>query len=238
LLIFFNQMKRTIEGQNLAKEAYLRVRTDILSGKLPLGSPISRRHLAQALGMSVVPITEALQQLESEGLVESWPRVGTRVRVPTLHDVRGHYVVREALESQAARLFAKSASGEERRQILEMGRALDESYRRSGLGGLSSEEHIRLHEEHFRFHMRVAECSGHDALCQAIERHHILTFNWLYDTAANRTKLPNKHHSSLAEVLSRTDPEKADAAMRVHVMYGSEDLLRSFEPRYLMGPGL
>lgn len=231
-------MKRTAEGQNLSKQAYLRIRTDILSGNLPLGSPISRRQLAQSFGMSVVPITEALQQLESEGLVESWPRVGTRVRVPTLHDVRGHYVVREALESQAARLFAKTASPEERKQIVSMGAALDESYRRSGLGELSPEEHIKLHEEHFRFHMRIAECSGHDALCHAIERHHILTFNWLYDTAANRTKLPAEHHSSLAKVLSQTDPEKADAAMRAHVMYGAEDLLRRFEPRYLMGPGL
>ena len=229
-------MKRTAEGQNLSKQAYLRIRTSILSGSLPLGSPISRRHMAQEFGMSVVPITEALQQLESEGLVESWPRVGTRVRIPTLHDIRGHYVVREALESQPARLFSKTASQEERDELVQMGAALDESYRRSGLGGLSNEEHIKLHEEHFRFHMRIAECSGHDALCQAIERHHILTFNWLYDTAANRTKLPEKHHSLLANVLAETDPEKADAAMRAHVMHGAEDILKRFEPRYLMSP--
>lgn len=231
-------MKRTVEGQNLSKQAYSRIRTGILSGSLPLGSPISRRHLAQTFGMSVVPITEALQQLESEGLVESWPRVGTRVRVPTLHDVRGHYVVREALESQAARLFSRIASPQEREEILQMGAALDESYRRSGLGELSSDEHIQLHEEHFRFHMRIAECSGHNVLCEAIERHHILTFNWLYDTAANRTNLPDKHHSTLAQVLSQSDPEKADAAMRAHVMYGCEDLLRRFDPQHLMSPRL
>ncbi len=117
-----------------------------------------------------------------------------------------------------------------------MGIALDESYRRSGLGGLSNEEHIKLHEEHFRFHMRIAECSGHDALCQAIERHHILTFNWLYDTAANRTKLPEKHHSLLADVLAQSDAQKADSAMRSHVMHGAEEVLKRFEPRYLMSP--
>ena len=230
-------MKRTAEGQNLAKQAYLRLRTSILSGALPLGSPISRRQVAEQFGMSVVPITEALQQLESEGLVESWPRVGTRVRVPTLHDIRGHYVVREALESQAARLFSTSASQEERQQIVDLGAALDESYRRSGLGGLSNDQHIKLHEEHFRFHMRIAECSGHEALCRAIERHHILTFNWLYDTAANRTVLPERHHGLLAGILAEVDPEKADAAMRAHVKHGSEDVLRRFEPRgsFFMG---
>lgn len=227
-------MKRTAEGQNLSNQAYLRLRTDILSGILPLGSPISRRQMAQEFGMSIVPITEALQQLESEGLVESWPRVGTRVRVPTLHDIRGHYVVREALESQAARLFSQTATQHQRQQIIDMGLALDESYRLSGQGGLSNEQHIKLHEEHFRFHMRIAECSGHEALCQAIERHHILTFNWLYDTAAKRIALPDKHHGSLAAVLAESDQDRADAAMRAHVQHGIEDVLQHFEPRALL----
>jgi len=228
-------MKRTSEGHNLSRQAYAQIRTSILSGRLLLGSPISRRKLAEAYGMSVVPVTEALQQLEAEGLVESWPRVGTRVRIPTPHDVRGHYVVREALESQAARLFSRMASDEQRLEIIRLGNALDESYRRSGEETISNDDHILLHEEHFRFHMRIAECSGHGALSQAIERHQILTFNWLYDTAANRLNLPPRHHGSLAEVLAQHDPEKADAAMRAHVMYGCEELIRRFEPRYLVG---
>ena len=185
--------------------------------------------------MSVVPITEALQQLETEGLVESWPRVGTRVRIPSPHDVRGHYVVREALESQAARLFSRMASKEQREEIIRLGNALDENYQRLGNEPISSDKHIQLHEEHFRFHMRIAECSGHNVLSQAIERHQILTFNWLYDTAANRIHLPPRHHGALAEVLAQHDPEKADAAMRTHVMYGCEELVRRFEPRYLVG---
>jgi len=226
-------MKRTSEGQNLALQAYAQIRTSILSGRLPLGSPISRRKLAQSYGMSVVPISEALQQLEAEGLVESWPRVGTRVRIPTPHDVRGHYVVREALESQAARLFARMASDEQREEIIRLGNALDASYRRSGEEPISNDDHIRLHEEHFRFHMRIAESSGHSALSQAVERHQILTFNWLYDTAANRIDLPPRHHGALAEILAQRSPEKADAAMRAHVMYGCEELVRRFEPRYL-----
>ena len=80
--------------------------------------------------------------------------------------------------------------------------------------------------------MRVAECGGYGALCQAIERNQILTFNWLYDTAANRTHFPPNHHSSLAEALSQSDLEKADSAMRTHVIYGCEDLLRALEPLF------
>src|SRR5579875_1457894 len=100
-------MKRSAASISLAKRAYSDIRNAILRGDLPLGCPISRRNLARDLGMSVVPISDALQRLESEGLVESWPRVGTRVKVPTAQDIRGYYVVREALESQSARLFAQ-----------------------------------------------------------------------------------------------------------------------------------
>jgi GntR family transcriptional regulator, rspAB operon transcriptional repressor len=211
---------------SLSQRAYTLIRTAILSGRLSMGTPISRRKLADELGMSVVPVSNALQQLEAEGLVESWPRVGTRVRIPTLQDVRGHYMVREALESQSARLFSQKASPEERKEITQLAKELDSGY---GSGELSAEGAFHLHERHFRFHMRIAECSGYRVLCQAIERNQILTFNWLYDTAANQTKFPADHHRSLAKILCQGDPEKAYSAMRAHVTYGREELLRRFE---------
>src|SRR3569833_2933672 len=105
-------MKRATTSISLSSRAYSEIRSAILSGELALGSPISRRNLARDLGMSVVPVSDALQRLETEGLVESWPRVGTRVRIPTAQDIRGHYVVREALESQSARLFSQKATPE------------------------------------------------------------------------------------------------------------------------------
>src|ERR1700759_220682 len=82
---------------SLAERAYFFIREQILRGELPLGAALSRRQLAQELGMSLVPISEALQRLEGEGLVESKPRVGTRIYMPTPQDIRERYVVREAL---------------------------------------------------------------------------------------------------------------------------------------------
>ena len=182
--------------------------------------------------MSVVPVSDALQRLESEGLVESWPRVGTRVRIPTAQDIRGHYVVREALESQSARLFAQKSTPEERAEIQALARALDEHYQKANGDRLSSEANFDLHRLHQHFHMRVAECGGHPALSKAIERNQILTFNWLYDTATHRNSFPPDHHSRLAEAISEGDPEAADAAMRQHVVYGREELLRTFQMLY------
>src|SRR5215470_5676119 len=84
----------------LADKAYLLIREQILRGRFPPGTVLSRRALAKDLGMSFLPVSEAVQRLESEGLVESRPRVGARVRMPSPDEVSGRYAVRQALESE------------------------------------------------------------------------------------------------------------------------------------------
>src|SRR2546428_576980 len=105
---------------SLSNRAYVSIRDGILRGLFPMGTSLSRRKLAAQLGMSPLPISEALRQLESEGLVESRPRVGTRVRVPTPQDLRDRYIIREALECQSARLFAEKPSAAERSELRTM----------------------------------------------------------------------------------------------------------------------
>lgn len=218
-----------MESASLAETAYATIRDGILRGQRSLGSPLSRRQLAAELNMSVVPVADALQRLESEGLIESRPRVGTRVRVPTAQDIRGHYVVREALESQSARLFAERATAEERDEIKRMAARLDALYAEYAGETRGPEEWFRLHQEHLRFHMRVAECCGYQALCVAIERNQILIFNWLYDTAAGRRNMPPNHHGKLARSLCSQDPLLADKSMRLHVAHGRDEVLATLE---------
>src|SRR5678815_2977146 len=86
-------MKESAEQSSLASEAYSVVRQRILRGDIALGQVISRRKLAAELSMSFLPVSEALLRLEIEGLLESRPRAGTRVRIPSPEDVQGHYAV-------------------------------------------------------------------------------------------------------------------------------------------------
>ena len=110
-------MKESAEQSSLASEAYSVVRQRILRGDIALGQVISRRKLAAELSMSFLPVSEALLRLEIEGLLESRPRAGTRVRIPSPEDVQGHYVVREALEVQAAMRFTQVATAGERSEL-------------------------------------------------------------------------------------------------------------------------
>src|SRR5215475_11789781 len=118
-------MKDSVVPASLASEAYEFVKQRILRGELPMGQVISRRKIAAELGMSFLPVSEALLRLEFEGLLESRPRAGTRVRIPTVEDVEGHFVVREALEVQSARLFASAATAEEKAELLKLAARVD-----------------------------------------------------------------------------------------------------------------
>src|SRR5207253_400070 len=109
------------------------------------------------LGMSVLPVAEALQRLEVEGLVETQARVGTRVRLPTPQDIRGIYIVREALETQSARLFAAKASAADRRMLVEAAERLDALYFQEPKLGTKPNQHLfHIHEVHTAFHIGIA----------------------------------------------------------------------------------
>lgn len=216
---------------SLSEHAYLVIRDRILKGEIPLGAALSRRKLAVELGMSLVPVAEALQRLEGDGLVESRPRVGTRVCLPTASDIRERYEVREALESQAARLFAEKASGREKLELLKMAEHMDALFNRCFASGDRDRDFLyEVHSYHLQLHLRIAECTGCHALRQIIEKNHVLIFNWLFDVGAHRPALPPRFHRDLIETLNKGDAEEADRAMRNHIRYGVENVVRAIGP--------
>src|ERR1051326_3953510 len=162
-------MKDYAAPASLAAEAYEFVKQRILHGELPMGQVISRRKIAAELGISFLPVSEALLRLEFEGLLESRPRAGTRVRIPSREDVRGHYIVREALEVQAAMLFAVGATPEDRIEIQELAAHVDAMY--------ISDQSLYL-PAHEKLHRRIAEGARCPALSLAIEKTHALASTW------------------------------------------------------------
>jgi DNA-binding GntR family transcriptional regulator len=209
----------------LSQKAYQQIRDEILRGDLSIGDILSRRQLADRLNMSFLPVTEALQRLEAEGLVESKPRIGTRVRIPTGQDILNSYVIREALESQAARLCAEYISPTEKKQLQSNARRLDELQRLCQSDTVDPAFMFSVHTYHMQFHMRIAELSGCPGLRNAIEKEQILVFNWLYDIAAQQQTFPPDFHMKLATALCSGSMSKADSAMRTHVRYGLEHVL-------------
>jgi GntR family transcriptional regulator, rspAB operon transcriptional repressor len=205
---------------SLADRAYLAIRDQILRGHLRPGTPVSRRNVAAELGMSVLPVTDALRRLQEDGLLETRARAGTRVRVPTDADVRQRYELREALESQSARLFAERSTAAERQAIERSARMVDRLFDRLESGRSDSARGFDVQQRHVQFHMAIADGARSVLLREMIERTHVLVFNWLFQVTARRTPLPARFHAELAAALVSGDPDRADAAMRAHVRHG------------------
>jgi DNA-binding GntR family transcriptional regulator len=212
-------------SSDLAGEAYIIIRERILRGEIAIGQGISRRKIAAALGMSFLPVSEAFLRLEFEGLLESRPRAGTRVRIPSREDVCGHYQLREALEVAAARLFTEKATPEERSELSKLALRVDLIRSQAETDRFF---YLNLHE---RLHRRISECSRCTALCEAIERARALSYTWLrvgrvFPESASRV------HQDLMEVLVGNDRDAAAAAMQKHVITGMERALERLEPYF------
>jgi DNA-binding GntR family transcriptional regulator len=216
-------MKESVAPASLAAEAYEFVKQRILRGELPMGQVISRRKIAAELGMSFLPVSEALLRLEFEGLLESRPRAGTRVRIPSREDVRGHYIVREALEVQAAMLFAAVASAEDRADVQRLAARVD---------ALSISDQSLYLPAHEKLHRRIAEGARCPALSVAIEKTHALASTWYCVARQAPDQTPVRRHQDLVEVLVTGTPEQAASAMREHVHRGMENTMARLKPYF------
>jgi DNA-binding GntR family transcriptional regulator len=217
-------MRTTAETTSLSAEAYEVVRRRIASGELMLGQAISRRRLAAELGMSFLPVTEALLRLEFEGLLESRPRAGTRVRIPSQQDVEGNYVVREALETQAAILFSQVATAAERSELRRLAARVD---------ALSTKSDRSMYVTlHLKLHQRIAEGARCDALSEAIERTHAMAMIWF---CVMRTPSPDdspRRHQHLVDEILSGDDMRIATAVREHLAVGKRHTVEVLEPYF------
>ena len=75
-----------------------RIRTGILSGEFAPGERLKQDELARRLGVSKIPVREALQRLSAEGLVAFEPNRGFEIRALDAEAAREIYGLREAVE--------------------------------------------------------------------------------------------------------------------------------------------
>jgi DNA-binding GntR family transcriptional regulator len=79
------------------------LRRAIVSGDLKPGERIPQEEVAERIGVSLIPVREALRVLEGEGQVTYRPRRGYAVTVLRMEDLVEIYELRRVLEGQAVR---------------------------------------------------------------------------------------------------------------------------------------
>jgi DNA-binding GntR family transcriptional regulator len=96
-------MARKRTGRTLAEDVYGQLRREIFTGKRRPGSRLQLKEIAEVQGVSLSVVREAATRLTSEGLAESTPQVGFRVRTLSLDDLLDLTWTRVHLESIALR---------------------------------------------------------------------------------------------------------------------------------------
>jgi DNA-binding GntR family transcriptional regulator len=89
---------------SLSEAIRARLREQILSGDLAMGTRLTEQGVAEAMGTSAGPVREAFASLSYEGLLISLPNRGTFVSSVSEEEARGAYEVRQRIEPYAFNL--------------------------------------------------------------------------------------------------------------------------------------
>lgn len=94
-------------GQPIAPQVYAALRQRIVDNRLPPGASLSESVLSARLAVSRTPLRAALQQLANEGLIQTWPQVGSVVAPLAADRLEEAVLMRSALEEATVRRLAE-----------------------------------------------------------------------------------------------------------------------------------
>jgi DNA-binding GntR family transcriptional regulator len=190
--------------------AYKTLHAQILAGTLEPSRRLVIDELAAELGVSPIPVREALQQLQADGLVVIEPYVGAHVSSIHTGLVEEVYALLEALEIISSQHACLRMSDEDFATLEAMAQTMDES-----LDDLESWS--RLNAE---FHQFIVECAGLSVLPSLMDRvldqWQRLRRHYLDSVLAQRAKLAQQEHWQLLEALKTRDPQHVDEVIRAH----------------------
>ena len=207
------------------------LRKAILSGSLSPGTRLRQEELAARLGVSRMPVRQALSVLEREGLVRTDPWRGAIVAPFDPDAIRDLYAFRAILERSVAATLAQRGDFDPSpfREIIAAGREATSN------GDLS-----RLLELDLRFHTRLYEAVGNRVLLDVMRGQwaHIRRVMAATLTPAGYRKRVWDEHAGILKAIEAHDVGKAGALAEAHisaatvfVMKNVDELMRkSAEP--------
>jgi DNA-binding GntR family transcriptional regulator len=215
--------------QPLTAKVYRELRNRIIAGELAPGARLRERDLAHDLGVSRIPVRQALPQLEAEGFITTRPRRGATVTQLTMRDIDELFDVRLGVEVSATRMAARRvASGVDpaclRRAISEADAALA-----SGDPTWIAESNADLHE--------AIVLLADNVLLATMTRSIAGRDRWVFRMTSDRDQAAACHeHHELCDAIYAGNEEFAAAISYAHIERGRKptvDTLRTILP----GPG-
>ena len=185
----------------------------ILKGVLIPGQRINEPDVAARLGVSRVPVREALRELESSGLVVARKHSGVFVRQLAAPEIRDLYQMRALLDGFAGRQAAQRPSLEN----VALLRVLDDSIK-TMQDAASQHDVQRYYGENLRFHWAIVEAAGNQSLTETyrgiVQKLHVSRLkNLAHDTGMQASIA---EHMEIASTLRQGDPERCHKLLAEH----------------------
>ncbi|MFN8482306.1 MAG: GntR family transcriptional regulator [Anaerolineae bacterium] len=193
---------------SLVDQIYDHLRIAIITGELKPGQRIVELEVAAEMGTSLAPVREALHRLETDGLVDRQPRIGTFVTDATIDEIQELFQIRALVEQFAVRRTAATIDAE---QLDLLQSLVDQMHQAAKAGNM-----LRLATLDLQFHRLICEWSGNAHLVRA----------WMPLYSQMQRFVTQTHPSRFAdieEVASLHEP--IVAALRRHDSEAAADLI-------------
>lgn len=211
----------SIVVRTLSERVFEVVRERIVDGTLPTGLPIRQDALAAELGVSKIPLREALARLEQEGLLSSHANRGYFVRPMSMEEVDEIYALRLAVEPAAAAYAASRADDAARAAAVEAFEALDNA---------ANSKLAEVAVCNRDFHVALVRPGGRLLTTQLVERLSVIAERYVvaHLEPAGRGSRAHKEHKALLDAFMARDGARLDVLLRAHIAATLDDLKEQF----------
>ncbi len=195
------------------------IRADIIEGRLPSGARLKIADLAARYASSGIPVREALQQLQGEGIVTFTPNRGARVRQIDEQFIRNIHEMRAIVEPYLLRWFVRHHSPEQ----LAMLEAVQRDYDRAADEGVFAHwtaQNRRFHSICYDGHYNteaLVMAARHDGVIRAISLR--------IPASPARGRQASREHWAIIERVREHDEDGAAAIVAEHVRHAGQHMI-------------
>jgi DNA-binding GntR family transcriptional regulator len=220
-------MTQDVLLKSLPDRVYERLCQQILSGELVSGDRLRQEEIANQLGISRVPVREALSRLEREGLLMFKPRRGYAVTSLDIDEIEEIFDMRMILEERAGYLAGIERTKDDVAAVRQILAGLDSLTRGSPKDTATWAAGNR------DFHNRLFLSSGRRQLARLTEllRDKVERYIRLDVSTAGRLDDAQREHHRIFEAYERGDGEAAGRLSREHCVHTCDCLVESLRRR-------
>lgn len=207
--------------RTLSERVFDVVREQIVTGKLSTEGPIRQDALAAELGVSKIPVREALARLEQEGLLTSHPNRGYLVRPMSAAEANEIYALRLSIEPAAAAFAATQADDQARIDVQHAFDVLDVA---------ASNNLADVAVRNREFHTALVRPGGRLLTTQLVERLSILSERYVvaHLQPSGRESRAHNEHNQLLDAWMARDAQTVERLLSEHIAGTLEDLKQQF----------